>query len=199
MRRVLLLSWALPLGCLSPVAPPYQPEYHNPLDLLDGGAGDGGDGGARDAGPTGPTQSQGTVDGRSFDLTSAIVQVLGDGGSPSTSIWLADVPDLCAALKDGGLEVPWNLLQIHLAGDATGTYPVATILPPGGATGRFDWLSPGDVFGFERASSGTVLLFGIDPANQSPATGDYQLEFGDAGALTGHFEAHPCPVVPATL
>jgi hypothetical protein len=199
MRRILLLSWALPLGCLTPVAPPYQPVYHNPLDVLDAGGVDGGDGGVADGGPAGPTYSQGTVDNRSFDLTSAIVQVLADGGSPSASIWLADVPDLCAELLDGGLVPPWNLLQLHLAGDSTGPYAVATILPPGGATGRFDWQSASQGFGFEHASSGTVLLFGIDATNLAPALGDYQLQFGDAGTLSGHFEAQPCPVVPGTI
>jgi hypothetical protein len=196
MRRILLFCWALPMACLTPVAPPYQPVYHNPLDVLDGGHWDGGDAGLPDGGPVGPTYSNGTVDGRSFNLSSAIVQVMTDAGAPSASIWLADVPDLCAEMLDGGLSVPWTLLQIHLAGDSPGTYPVATILPPGGATGRFDWQAADHSFGFERANAGTLLLFGIDSTNLSPATGDYQLEFGDAGALSGHFEAQPCPVVP---
>jgi hypothetical protein len=201
MRRFLLFFWALPLACLTPVAPPYQPVYHNPLDLLDGGqvdGGDGGDAGPPDAGPVGPTNSNGTVDGRGFNLSSAIVQVMTDGGAPSASIWLADVSNLCAEMLDGGLSVPWNLLQIHLAGDSPGTYPVATILPPGGATGRFDWQEVDHSFGFERASAGTLLLFGIDSTNLAPAIGDYQLDFGDAGSLSGHFEAEPCPVVPGT-
>jgi len=199
MRGVLLLFLALPLACLTPVAPPYQPVYHNPLDVLDAGARDGGgDAGAEDAGPVGPTHSEGTVDGRSFNLSSGIVRTVTDGGSASASIWLADVSDLCAEVLDGGgLTSPWNLLQIHLAGDAPGTYPVATILPPGGATGRFDWQAAGPDFGFEQASAGTLILFGIDPNDGAPAIGDYQLLFGDAGSLSGHFEAYPCPVVPS--
>jgi hypothetical protein len=196
MRRTLLL-WMLASGCLSPVAPPYQPVYHNPLDVQDAGGPGPADAGQKDGGgPPGTTYSQGSVDGRSLDLTSAIVRVEADGGSPSASIWLADVADLCAELQDGGLSLPWNLLSLHFAGDSSGPYTVATILPPGGATARIDWQSPGDAFGSERANSGSVLLFAIDAANLASATGDYQLLFGDAGTVSGHFEARPCPVVP---
>jgi hypothetical protein len=198
MRESLLVPCAFAFGCLSPVAPPYQPVYHNPIDVLDGGGTDGGPGSGDGGPPSGPTYSQGSVGGRSFNLSSAVVRVEPDAGA-SSSIWIADVPDLCLQLQDGGLALPWNLLQIHLAGATSGTYPVATVLPPGGATARLDWQSAIDAFGFDRANSGDLLLFGIDPANQAPATGEYQLQFGDAGSLTGHFEAHPCPVVPATL
>jgi hypothetical protein len=197
MRHSLWLPLVLTSGCLTPVAPPYQPVYHNPLDVLDGGIPDAGDAGASDGGgPPGGTYSQGVIDGHNLDLTSAIVRVEGDGGSQSASIWLADVPDLCGALEDGGLSLPWNRLTLHFAGDSSGTYAVASILPPGGATARFDWQSPGDAFGFELAASGSIFLFSIDAANQAPATGKYELHFGDAGAVSGTFEANPCPVVP---
>jgi hypothetical protein len=198
MRRAPLLSLVFISGCLTPVAPPYQPVYHNPLDVLDAGVPDAGDAGVSDGGgPSGTTYSQGVIDGHSLDLTSAIVWVQSDAGSPSASIWLADVPDLCGALEDGGLSLPWNLLTLHFAGDSSGDYTVASILPPGGATARFDWQSPGDAFGFELATSGSILLQAIDAANQT-ASGDYQLDFGDAGAVTGHFEAGSCPVHPST-
>ncbi len=204
MRRFVLFSALALAGCLGPVDEPPRPVYHNPLDVLDGGVlrrptADGGqpshDGGL----PPGATVSVGSVDGRSLSLTSAVYQVQGggDAGPARTLIFLSDAPAFCGQMLDGGLAAPWNVLSLHLAGDVAGSYPVASILPPSGATAGFDWEDgDGGGFGFETGQGGTVDLTGVDPLNAQPTMGSYTADFGDAGAVTGRFTASPCPAIP---
>ncbi len=196
------LGLALAGGCLGPVVEPPRPAYHNPLDVYDAGPlpGDGGGAPGTDGGlPPGATVSQGSVDGRAFELTSAIYQVQGgaDGGMPRTLVSLSDAPDLCGALTDGGLPTPWNVVRLYLAGDVPGFYPVAPVLPPSGATATFDWEDgDGGGFGWQTGQDGGVQLDRVDPGNAQTTAGSYAVDFGDAGALVGRFTASPCAALP---
>ncbi|HUB07800.1 MAG TPA: hypothetical protein VMB50_12390 [Myxococcales bacterium] len=191
-------------ACLGPVHEPPAPSYHNPLDVLDAGPvkkpGDGGVHPTGDGGlPPGATVSLGSVDGRAFELTSAIYQVLGgdDAGPERTLIYLSDAPRFCAQLADGGPTAPWNVVALHLAGDLPATYPIATPLPPEGATAEFDWEDgDGGGFGFETGLSGQVQLEAVDPLNAQTTLGTYTVGFGDAGSIVGRFTASPCAGTP---
>jgi hypothetical protein len=194
------LGALLVASCLGPVLEPPGPSYHNPLDFLDGGLPLLKDGGLGDGGlPTGATVSAGSVDGQIFDLTSAIYQVEGggDAGPSFTVLYLSDAPDFCAQLLDGGLAAPWNELSFLLAGDVPATYPIASILPPSGATAAFNWQGgDGGGFGFETGQTGEVDLVAVDPQNIQPTSGTYSADFSDAGSLIGRFKATPCSATP---
>ncbi|MHB8416802.1 MAG: hypothetical protein ACYDCL_01915 [Myxococcales bacterium] len=204
MRRFALLGSLALAGCLGPVFEPAPPSYHNPLDVLDGGVlrrpPDGGSPAPGDGGlPPGATVSVGSVDGRAFELTSAVYQVQGggDAGPARTLLYLSDAPAFCGQLLDGGLGAPWNVLSFHLAGDVAATYPIASPLPPEGATAAFDWEDgDGGGFGFETGQAGQVGLTAVDPLNTQPSVGSYSVDFGDAGSLTGRFTASPCSAAP---
>lgn len=209
MRRTLapLLPLWLLAGCLGAVTEPPTIRYHNPLDILDAGSAAARDGGEADGGdgglPPGSNVSVGSVDGRSLALSSAIYQVEGggDAGPARTLIYLSDAPSFCQQLQlsDGGLASPWDVLRFHLAGDVSGSYPIASVLPPSGAISNFDWedLDAG-TFGFETGQSGQITLTSVDAQGLQPTTGSYSVDFADAGSVTGRFTASPCPFVPPT-
>jgi hypothetical protein len=186
----------LALGaCLSTVELPPEVGYHNPLDHPDGGhLPDGGlapaDGGAN--------SSQGTIDGRTPNLTAAIYFAATlDGGQPRTLITLADVANLCALSgRDAGDMGPSSdVVRLRLAGDVPGTYLVAAALPPSGATAEFQYRSDAGAFGTRTAVSGVIALNAIDPRNAQPAQGLYTLTFSPTETLSGKFVGEPCAAI----
>jgi hypothetical protein len=179
-------------ACLTSVAPLAPPGYHNPLDFRDGGADSGlrsptGDGGA--------SSSQGQVQDRRPDLTSAVYFVdIPDGGAPTTTLVLGDVAALCGALQSdgGGLGDSWDLVRLRLAGDVPNTYPVAAALGPSGAVAGFQFHSDGGGFGTLDATGGSIALDAVDPENHQAALGSYALTFSETESLSGRFSAEPC-------
>jgi hypothetical protein len=186
-------------GCLGTVGEVAPAVYHNPLDILDSGVPTPppDSGMPPDSGlPPGPDSSTGTVDGHTPQFASAIYEVVTTGGPPRTFLYVADLVDLCALARDGGLGPSWTLLRFHLAGDTPASYPVASILPPSGATAELDFLDQSGAYGFAPAVGGSVQLDSVDPGNTQPTNGSYTLDFGDAGSLVGRFSADPCSATP---
>jgi hypothetical protein len=190
------LSPIVGAGCFAPSVEPTPPSYHNPLDLLDGGEPHGDGGHSPDAGPS---RSIGTVEGHSPNLFAATYHVdIDDAGAGRTSIYLADVADLCAAIaSDAGLGATWNLVRFRVDGDEANAYPVAPVLPPSGAIAEFDYQDDAGGFGIVAASGGSLQLDSVDPNNVQPTIGTYTLSFSGTDSLTGTFVAGPCALAPA--
>jgi len=177
-------------ACLTTVAPPPELGYHNPLDSLDGGTG-ALDGGTLDGGGT--SYSEGTVEGRSPDLTAAVYLVTGlDSGQIRTELTLGDVAALCAFTQGNMLTPSYDLVSLRLAGDVPGPYPVGVALSPSGATASLQYHSDAGAFGTVPAISGVIELDGVDPGNQQLAQGLYTLTFSATETLSGRFLAEPC-------
>lgn len=161
----------------------------------------------------GPGEVEGTVHGVGLEVEdAALLTIVGaDGGVQGLSVSLTSVAGLCEDLRAGRQRRGFTGLTLSLVEysavpealpPSEGDYEVLAGAPR--RSGRFasarfvktDERCVPDVS--EAGTAGTVTLTGLD---ERRATGELDVNFGEAGRLSGHFNAERCelPSLPALL